>query len=125
MADAIEYIYIDGEAIPKPPEMTIGREDVYAGEYTTCTGAVIADRIGWKYSDLTLKWDALQQSYIEILTGMSGEHTLQFDDPDGDEIEEPIMRSSAVYLRHRRTMRGEVWWRNVEVTVRFIDVHND
>jgi hypothetical protein len=46
-----ETITIGSSSIFKPNEMELEREDVYAGEYTTCTGRVIADLIGWRYAD--------------------------------------------------------------------------
>ena len=57
-----DYIYLNEEALPKPTNFTPAREDVYAGEYTTCTGKMIADRIGWKFSEIDLQWDALKQA---------------------------------------------------------------
>lgn len=124
MAD-LTKIKINGQAVTRPPEFQPKREDVYAAEYTTCTGKIIADRIGWKYSDMALVWDALPQSEVEILTGMKGECTLEFDDPEQDVQTESIVRSSIVYLRHRYTVRGEVWWKNVEMEVKFLNVHTD
>ena len=42
-----ENIYINGTAIPKPPEFELEREDLYAAEYTSMSGKTIADRIGF------------------------------------------------------------------------------
>ena len=95
---------------------------MYAGEYTTCTGAIKADRIGWKYADLSLSWDALPQSEVDILLGITSGSTLTFDDMDGTQTED-IIRTSIVGLKHRYTVRGETWWRNVTMDVRFINVH--
>ena len=119
-----DYIYLNGEALPKPANFTPAREDVYAGEYTTCTGKTIADRIGWKFSDIDLQWDALKQSDIDKLIGLTSVGTLAFDDADGNHTEN-IIRASAVSLRNRNTVDGVTWWRNVSAQFKFIDTHNE
>lgn len=117
-----DYIYFDtNNAVRKPVNFTPQHEDVYAGEYTTCTGAIKADRIGWKYADLSLTWDALPQAEVDILLGITS-GTLTFDDMDGTHTEN-IIRTSVVGLKHRNTVRGTTWWRDVTMDVRFIDVH--
>jgi hypothetical protein len=119
-----DYIYFDTtDAVRKPVDFAPQREDVYAGEYTTCTGAIKADRIGWKYADLTLSWDALPQDDVDILLGITSGNTLTWDDIDGTTITENIIRTSVVGLKHRNTVRGTTWWRDVTMEVRFIDVH--
>ena len=117
-----DYIYLNSEAIPKPVSFMPAREDVFKGEYTTCTGDIIADRIGWKYSDIDLQWDALKQEDIEKLIALEGMATLTFDDVDGEHTES-VVRSSAVSLRNRNTVDGVVWWRDVSVNLRFISTH--
>ena len=120
-----ETITINGTDIQRPPEFAPQREDAYAGEYATCTGKLIADRIGWRFADMTLSWPALPQSAVDVLAAMSGEATLVFDDLDGTTRTETVIRTSAVGLRHRHTIRGSTYWKNVEVEVRFINVHSD
>lgn len=115
-------IKLNGTELMKPETFMPKREDVYAGEYTTCLGETIADRIGWKYSDLTLQWDALPQDMVSVLVNMQGVCTLEFDDVDGSHTEN-IIRSSTVQLRHRHTIQGVTWWKNVQTEVKFINVH--
>ena len=121
---ALDYITIDGNRIYKPREFAPQIEDLYAGEYTTCTGKIVGDRIGWKWSDMVLQWEALPQDMVDILVGMTGESTMVFDAPQGTQTEK-IIRASAVQLRNRNTIRGKTIWRNVSVAVRFIGAHND
>lgn len=120
----MDYIAINGARIPRPPEFAPQIEDLYAGEYTTCTGKVIADVVGWKYADMTLEWEALPQWAVDVLCQMSGETSLTFDGLDGLTQTETIIRTSAVGLRHRHTVDGEPWWTGVQVEVRFIHAHN-
>ena len=117
-------IKINGTELNRPPEFSPKREDVYAGEYTTCLGETIADRLGWKYSDLTLQWDALPQDMVKVLIDMQGDCTIEFDDADGETHTENIIRSSTVQLRHRNTIGGVTWWKNVNTEVRFLNVHH-
>lgn len=119
----LDYITIDGTQIYKPAAFAPQIEDIYSGEYTTCTGKTVGDRIGWKWADMTLQWDALPQSMVDVLVGMSGAVTMTFDAPQGAQTEE-IIRSSSVQLRNRNTIRGEVYWRDVSLEIRFINAHN-
>lgn len=120
----IGFIAFNGDEVYRPPGFAPKMEDIYAGEYTTCTGRIVGDRIGWKYSDMTLSWDGLPQSMVDILIGLSGEVEFEFEAPDGTITTETIIRSSVVQLRHRNTIRGEVFWRNVSMDIRFIGAHN-
>jgi len=121
---AQDYITINGNQILRPPTFAPQIEDIYAGEYTTCTGKTVGDVVGWKYSDATLTWDALPQSSVDVLVAMSGENTLSFVNPSGMITTETIIRDSVVQLQNRNTIRGEVWWKNVSVAIRFINAHS-
>jgi len=121
---AQDYITINGNQILRPPAFAPQIEDIYAGEYTTCTGKTVGDVVGWKYSDATLTWDALPQSSVDVLVAMSGENTLTFVNPSGMITTETIIRDSVVQLQNRNTIRGEVWWKNVSVAIRFINAHS-
>ena len=111
--------------LPRPLNFGVQREDIYAGQYTTCTGATRADKIGWKYSDMTWSWDGLKQSDVEKLCSLSGECTLTFDDPSGDTIEESFIRTSVVSMRCRNKFEDEYWWTGVSCSISFIDSHTD
>lgn len=118
-------IQINGKEILRPNDFSPQREDIYAAEITTCTGATIADRIGWKYSDMTLSWDTLPQSQLEVLLSMSGESTITFTDADGTSHTEKIVRTSAVSTATRSTSAGgNPVWSDVKVEVRFLDAYN-
>lgn len=121
----IAFIAFNGDEVPRPPSFAPKMEDIYAGEYTTCTGKIVGDRVGWKYSDMTLAWDGLPQSMVDILIGLSGEVEFEFEAPDGTITSEPIIRSSVVQLRNRNTIRGEVFWKDVSMDIRFIGAHNE
>jgi len=121
---AQDYITINGNQILRPPTFAPQIEDIYAGEYTTCTGKTVGDVVGWKYSDATLTWDALPQSSVDVLVAMSGENTLSFVNPSGMITTETIIRDSVVQLQNRNTIRGEVWWKNVSVAIRFTNAHS-
>ena len=123
MRTELDYIIINGEQIVRPPGFAPTHEDIYKGDYITCTGKQIADRVGWRFSDITLEWDALPQSMVDVLINMQGESSIVFDDIDGTIREEQIVRTSAVGLRHRYTQGGETIWKNVSVSIKFIGSH--
>lgn len=123
MRSELDYIVINDEQIYRPPAFAPEKEDIYKGDYTTCTGKIIADRVGWKFSDMTLEWEALPQSMVDVLIGMSGVCTMQFDDLDGSQCSEQVVRSSVVGMRHRYTQGGVTIWKEVKVSIRFIGSH--
>lgn len=120
-----ETITIGSSSIFKPNEMELEREDVYAGEYTTCTGRVIADLIGWRYADTDLSWDTLPDDQLAVINSLSGATTITFTDSDGTHTEN-IIRLGYVNAPTRYTgYDGEKVWKDVTMKVRFINVHND
>lgn len=121
----LSYIKINGEQVWRPPTFAPEHEDIYKGEYTTCTGKLIADRVGWRFADMTLTWQALPQQMVDVLVGMSGICTLEFDDLDGYIVEEQVVRTSAVGLRHRYTQGGVTIWKDVSVSIKFIGSHTE
>lgn len=110
--------------LKRPNDFNIDREDIYAGEYITCTGSIKADRVGWRYADMTLTFDELTPDALNILTGMYGAITLYFDDSDGSH-EEQVIKTGFTNTPTRLTLpNGEAIWKNVGVSLRFIDAHN-
>ena len=119
-------ITIDGTEFPRPNDFEIQREDIYAGEYETCTGKIIADRIGWRFSETELTFDTLPDHLLQVLVGLSGEVTMGFTDSDGTSHQETIVRTSFVNTPTRYTFSdGTAIWKNISVQVRFINAHND
>ena len=125
MRTELDDIYINGEQVSRPPTFSPRKEDVYKGDYTTCTGKYIADRVGWRFSEMELSWGALPQQMVDVLVNMSGINTITFDDLDGNLREENIVRVSMVAMRHRHTQGGVTIWKDVKVTIRFIDSHTE
>ncbi|MCH4007720.1 MAG: hypothetical protein LKE59_11990 [Eubacterium sp.] len=118
-------IQINGKEILRPNDFSPQREDIYVAEITTCTGDTIADRIGWRYSDMSLEWDTLPQAQLEILLSMSGESTITFMGADGTSHTESIVRTSAISTASRATSSdGNPVWSDVKVEVRFLNAHN-
>lgn len=123
MIGVFDTIKIDTDDVIAPNDLELRREDVYAAEYTSCTGKTIADKIGWKYADATLEWDTLPEAQLAILAGIDGEFTLEFTDSDGTHTE------TAIRLGFRNTATrftddsGDAVWRNIEMEVAFINVH--
>ena len=124
MAYTGDTITIKGVHYPRPKDFAPTREDVYAAEYTTMSGSYRADRVGWKFSDIELKWDALPHSQVLELTKLSGTYQFTFDDPTGFNYEQ-VRRISAVSMRHRYQINGVTYWKNVSVKFSFLDTHTD
>lgn len=118
------YIEINGTKIIRPNDFTLKREDVYAGEYTTCTGKVIADRIGWRYAESEMKWGTLPQEQLEVLLAMSSACTLTFTDADGEHTETVVPTTRVLVSTRSRDTAGRPLWSGVTLGVKFINVHN-
>lgn len=118
-------ITIAGHEFKRPSAFAIQREDIYAGEYTTCVGSIKADRVGWKYSDITLTFDELTPDELAFLTGITGAVEFTFTDSDGSHTEN-VIRAGFVNTPTRATLPdGKAIWKNVDISLRFIDAHND
>lgn len=118
-----DYITINGEQFPRPVGFAPVREDVYAAEYTTMDGSLRADIVGWRWSDMELKWDCLSESKVMDLIMAGSSFDIVFDDPMSDSWTETVVRRSTVSMRHRYRQRGVTYWRNVSIKVSFVGVH--
>ena len=125
MLGVFNTIIIDGMEFYRPSDFNLTRTDVFEGEYTAMTGNIYADRIGWKYADMTLKWDTLPQTMLDKLTSLSGAFNLTFTDSDGTHTE-LVVRGGFENTPTRMTAYdGAVLWKDVNVQLRFLNVHND
>lgn len=116
-------ITIDGTEYPRPNDFTLEREDIYAGEYETCTGAIKADRVGWRYAEKEIVFDMLTDSQMSTLsTFTTGDIT--FTESDGTHTETAARVGFSNTPTRLTTSGGAVIWKNVALKVRFIDAHN-
>lgn len=117
-----DTITLNGVEYPRPVSFKPQREDIYAAEITTFKGNVLKDKIGWKYSDITLEWDFLPQAKVESLVGITGAVDLVFDDVTGSHTES-VARASIVAMRHRYQIDGSYYWKDVSIKLTFLDAH--
>lgn len=118
-------ITLGGATLYRPNGFTPAREYVYAGEIVTCTGKTIADRIGWKYADITLDWGSLPQDQIDALLALNGqETTLTFTDVDGTTVTESVIPSTHSMTATRALRFGVPVWKDIQTELRFINVHH-
>lgn len=124
MIGVFNTITINNRKFFRPSNFTPAKEDVFRGEYTTCTGELIADRIGWKYSDMTLAWDILTSDMLAALTALTGTATLKFNDSDGEHTETIIRKGFKNTATRTTGPGGTALWTNIEVEITFLTVHN-
>mgnify|MGYP001439567046 CR=1 FL=1 len=115
---------INGTEIINCNDLNPQRETVLSGEYTTCNGETRADVVGWKYSDLTLAWDALPETELLKIYAASGETAFTFQDPVDGEVTENVIVTIKSPVQCRFIENGIALWKNISVTVRFLDAHN-
>lgn len=125
MIGIFNTLEINGTEILRPSNFQLTREDVYAGEYTSCTGRVFADRIGWRYADTTISWDTLPDDQLSVLTSATGTGTITFTDSDGEYTEQFIRDGFANTPTRATWGDGTTIWKGVSMKVRFINVHSD
>lgn len=125
MIGIFNSIKINGEEFLRPSDFTIEKEQIYAGEYETCTGKRVGDLVGWRYADLTLEWDTLPESKLETLLAISGETEMEFTGPGQETITETVIPSVASNTATRMTGEdGKPLWKGIQLQVRFINAHN-
>lgn len=123
MIGIFDTITINGTEVYRPNEFDVKREDVYAGEYVSLTGKTIADRIGWKYSDMTLKWDALTDAMLQALIDLDGSFSISFEDSDGQHTEQVIRRGFTNTPTRVTGPNGTKIWTGLEMEISFLNTH--
>lgn len=112
--------------IRRPDNFSPTFEDVYSNEYVTMTGDVKADRIGWKFADMELKWAALSEN--EVLSLMTSIHgnvfTISVDTAYNRIFEEKARAISQTQIRHRYKQNGQYYWKDVSVKISFLKTHS-
>ena len=125
MATIFNTITIDGDTIYRGNDFTLTREYLYAGEIETCTGKRCADLVGWRYADMTIEWDALPESQLEDILGLSGsEVTMTFKGEDGTSMQETVVPTAITSTATRsRDSQGNPIWKGISLGVRFVNAH--
>lgn len=117
-------VSFNSAVIPRPNEFAPQRVSIYAGEITTCTGAIIADEVGWKFGDMTLSWGYLSFSELNTLLGLHGDVLFEFTDQTGTTQSEHVRLDSNVSIGHRwKDSAGNEIWTDITVEVVFLDAH--
>lgn len=125
MIGVYNTIQLNGVELFRPNDFSPKREDIYGAEITTCSGKVIADRVGWRYADMTLQWDTLPQAQLDVLLAVTGQATLVFTDADGVPHTEQVIPTSRVWVATRFTgLDGNPCWKDVSMGVRFVNAHH-
>lgn len=98
---------------------------VLAEEYTSMSGKVIGDLVGWRYEDMTLQWDTLPQAMLLNLieAQKEGEVTFVFDDVEGSHQEQVIISVNTSRASRFTGIDGLALWQDIEVEVRFLNAH--
>lgn len=127
MIGIFNTITIDGTVIYRGNEFTLQREWIYAGEVVTCTGKVCADRVGWRYSNVTITWDTLPQDQLQAILSLNGEAVdMTFSNEHNETVTEKVIPQVLSSQVTRYTdPHGNVAWKGISLELRFINAHND
>lgn len=126
MIQIFNTITIDENEIFRGNDFALQREYIYAGEYETCIGKRCADRVGWRYADLTISWDNLPQDQLDYLLDLNGEEVdFTFTNESGTSVTEKvrpaIIASQASVLTDPY---GDKSWKNISLQIQFTEAHN-
>lgn len=120
------FFTINGHQIYRSNEFTPSREMILAEEYTSMSGKVIGDLVGWRYADMTLQWDTLPQAMLlHLLDAQTqGAVSFVFDDVEGSHTEQVIISVNTSKATRFTNIDGHALWSEVECEVRFINAHS-
>jgi len=126
MIGVFNTITLNGEEIFRGNEFNLSREWIYAGEYTTCTGKMVGDIVGWRYADLSLTWDNLPQSQLQKVIGLNGSAVaMTFSNEFNETVTEMVIPTVTTAQITRLTdPQGNVAWSGIGLTLKFINAHN-
>lgn len=125
MIGIFNTIIIDGKEIFRPSAFTLQREQIYSGEIETCTGKRLADRVGWRYADLSLGFDTLPQDQLNKLLSLTGAVTMTFVDEENNSVSEQVILKTSSATATRLTINNSPVWRGINAEVQFLNAHND
>lgn len=127
MIGIFNSITIDGTEIYRGNEFTLQREWIYAGEYETCTGKRVGDRVGWRYANITITWDTLPQDQLQAILSLNGGSVnMVFSNEQNETVTEKVIPQVISSQATRFTdPQGNAAWRGISLELRFINAHND
>lgn len=125
MIGIFNTIIIDEKEIFRPNAFTLQREQIYSGEIETCTGKRLADRVGWRYADLSLGFDTLPQDQLNKLLSLNGAVEMEFVDEENNTVTEQVILKTSSVTATRFTKDGSAVWSGINAEVQFINAHND
>ena len=125
MIGIFNTIIIDEKEIFRPNNFTLQREQIYSGEIETCTGKRLADRVGWRYADLSLGFDTLPQDQLNKLLSLTGAVEMEFVGEENNTITEQVILKTSSATATRLTKDGSAVWSGISAEVQFINAHND
>ena len=125
MIGIFNTIIIDEKEIFRPNNFTLQREQIYSGEIETCTGKRLADRVGWRYADLSLGFDTLPQDQLNKLLSLNGAVEMEFVDEENNTVTEQVILKTSSATATRLTKDGSAVWSGINAEVQFINAHND
>lgn len=125
MIGIFNTIIIDEKEIFRPNNFTLQREQIFSGEIETCTGKRLADRVGWRYADLSLGFDTLPQDQLNKLLSLTGAVEMEFVDEENNTVTEQVILKTSSATATRFTKDGSSVWSGINAEVQFINAHND
>ena len=125
MIGIFNTIIIDGKEIFRPNAFALQREQIYSGEIETCTGKRLADRVGWRYADLSLGFDTLPQDQLNKLLSLTGAVTMTFVDEQNNQVSEQVILKTSSATATRFTKDGHAVWSGINAEVQFLNAHNN
>ena len=127
MIGVFNSISFGADEIYRGNDFTLSREYIYAGEYTTCTGKRCGDLVGWRYADLTISWDNLPQTQLDVILSLTGQEVeMTFDNERNESVKEKVIpRVIASSASSLTDPHGDPAWVDVSLELTFTEAHHD
>lgn len=118
-------ILINNVEYPCPLDFNMSQEANIVNELTTMSGRKIADINGWRYSDITLKWNWVENSKLQTLLAATADGTFEFTFKDvnsGEEITINALRKEVSCTETASLdQNGNLVWKGIEMKLSFPD----
>ena len=124
----MDYLKINGNAIPFSNKFTMVQVPNIVNEVTLMNGSTQADINGWKYEDTTLTWDYLKERDLLMLLTQTdpirGTFELSFYEPGSNGYKTVnAIRKGRVIVKTRYKEAGEIVWKGIELELSFPDCY--
>ena len=124
------YEVYDHVRVPFPPAFQLEKAPVIVNEMMTMDGGTVGELLGWKYTDTTLEWSAMDpDDYADLKDFLANRYrcyiqAFPFENDPPSQINEPVEIRGLSCSRMRYMNDGQFVCEGVQLKVEFKYIHN-